>query len=65
VKGSSVFRGTKFRLSVNNLLDKHSIVGLTPALPGANPAVSPNDVLIMLPARSVMFTTTFGFAPKR
>jgi iron complex outermembrane receptor protein len=65
VKGSSVFRGTKFRLSVNNLIDSHAIVGLTPALPGVNPAASPNDVLIMLPARSIMFTTTFGFAPKR
>ena len=65
VKGSSVLRGTKFRLSVNNLLDKHSIVGVTPALAGANPAPSPNDVLTLLPARSVMFTMTFGFAPSR
>jgi iron complex outermembrane recepter protein len=65
VKGASVLRGTKFRLSVNNLLDKHSIVGVTPALAGANPAASPNDVLTLLPARSVILTMTFGFAPSR
>jgi len=38
-------------------------VGITPALAGANPATSPNDVLTLLPARSVMLTMTFGFAP--
>jgi iron complex outermembrane recepter protein len=63
VRGESTLRGTKFRLSINNLLDQHSIVGVTPAL--ASSAVSPNDVLTLLPARSVALTVTFGFAPGR
>ena len=56
-------RGTKFRLSVNNLLDKHNIVGISAANSGPHPAVAAGDVLTMLPARSVMMTVTFGFAP--
>ena len=63
VRGESTLRGTKFRLSVNNLLDKHSIVGVVPAL--ASSATSPNDVLTLLPARSMALTVTFGFAPGR
>jgi iron complex outermembrane receptor protein len=65
VKGSSVMRGTKLRLSVNNLLDKHSIVGVTPATAGPHPPVASGDVLTLLPARSVMLSVTFGFAPAR
>jgi iron complex outermembrane recepter protein len=61
IRGDSYLRGTKVRLGINNLLDKHSIVGVTPAL--ANSAVSPNDILTMLPARSVSLTVTFGYAP--
>jgi iron complex outermembrane recepter protein len=63
VKTASPLRGTKFRLSVNNLLDKHSIVGVTAATASAHPAPAPGDVLTLLPARSVMMTVTFGFAP--
>jgi len=61
VRGDSYLRGTKFRLGINNLLDKHSIVGVTPAL--ANSATSPLDLLTLLPARSVSLTVTFGYAP--
>jgi len=63
IKGESAFKQTKIRLSVNNVFDKHSIVGVGAAL--ASGAASPNDVLTLLPARSVMLTVTFGFAPGR
>ena len=63
VRGDSYLRGTKIRLGFNNLLDKHSIVGVTPAL--ASSAASPNDILTLLPARSVSLTVTFGYAPAR
>jgi iron complex outermembrane recepter protein len=63
VKGASALRGTKLRLSVNNLLDKQNIVGVTPANSGPNPAANSGDVLTIMPPRSVMFTVTFGFAP--
>jgi iron complex outermembrane receptor protein len=65
VKGSSPLRGTKFRLSVNNLLDKHNIVGITAAAASAHPAEASGDVLTLLPGRSVMLTVTFGFAPSK
>ena len=61
IRGDSYLRGTKVRFGLNNLLDKHSIVGVNPAL--ASSAVSPNDILTMLPARSVSLTVTFGYAP--
>jgi iron complex outermembrane recepter protein len=63
VRGDSYLRGTKIRLGVNNLLDQHSIVGVNPAL--ASSVASPNDVLTLLPARSVSLTVTFGYAPAR
>jgi iron complex outermembrane receptor protein len=69
VRGESYLRGTKIRLSLNNLLDKHSIVGIPTAGTKPTAAVpyvqSPNDILTMLPARSVSLTVTFGYAPER
>jgi hypothetical protein len=47
------------------MLDRHSTVGMTPVNAGANPAPAPGDILTMLPARSVVFTMMFGFAPSR
>jgi len=64
VRGESYLRGTKIRLAVNNLLDKHSIVGVSPASATTSVA-SPNDILTLLPARSVSLTVTFGYAPAR
>src|SRR5450432_524804 len=55
-------RGTKIRLSINNLLDKHNIVGLTPASTTTS-AAAPGDILTLLPARSIGLTVTFGYAP--
>jgi len=64
VRGDSYLRGTKIRLSINNLLDKHNIVGVTPAST-ATSAPAPGDILLLLPARSVGLTVTFGYAPGR
>ena len=62
-KGESKYRGTKVRLGINNLLDKHSIVGVNPASATTSVA-APGDILTMLAARSVSMTVTFGYAPK-
>jgi iron complex outermembrane receptor protein len=64
VRGDTYLRGTKIRLGVNNLLDKHSIVGVN-AASTATSVASPNDILTLLPARSVSLTVTFGYAPAR
>jgi iron complex outermembrane receptor protein len=65
VKGTSTLRGTKFRLSVNNVFDQHSIVGVTAATAGAHPAAASGDTLTLLPARSVILTVQFGYAPAK
>ena len=62
VKGDSWLRGTKFRFAVNNLLDDHSIVGVNPGTALNTP--QPNDILTLVPARSVSVTMTFGYAPR-
>ena len=68
VKNGSFFRGSKIRLSVNNLTNNRSIVGITPAV-AATPAALyvPNggDQLNLLPGRSVMVTFIAGWAPRR
>jgi iron complex outermembrane recepter protein len=64
IRGDSTLRGTKIRFAINNLLDKHSIVGVTPASTASNIA-APGDVLTLLPARSFSMTVTFGYAPGR
>jgi iron complex outermembrane receptor protein len=63
IKGESEFNQTKIRLSVNNLFDKHNIVGVK--LAGTTTAIGDNDTLTLLPGRSVMLSMTFGFAPHR
>jgi iron complex outermembrane receptor protein len=68
VKNGSWLRGSKIGLAVTNLGDKHNIVGVTPFIaPTASaPFVqSPNDLLNLLPGRSVMVTFTAGYAPRR
>jgi len=68
MKGRSFLRGSKIGLAVNNLADSHNIVGITPAV-AATAAVpyaqSPNDLLNVVPGRSVMVTFTAGWAPRR
>ncbi|HWE52147.1 MAG TPA: TonB-dependent receptor [Bryobacteraceae bacterium] len=68
VKNSSFMRGSKIAFAVNNLFDKHNLVGVTP---GVSPTLaapyvqSPNDQLNLLPGRSFSITVTGGYAPKR
>ena len=62
MKGLSEFADTKIRLTVNNVFDKHSIVGVTPALATSN-LVQPGDILTLMAARSVALSLTFGFSP--
>lgn len=68
IKNASFLRGSKLGLAVNNLADSHNIVGITPANgPTALVAYAPNgnDLVNLLPGRSVMMTITAGWAPKR
>jgi iron complex outermembrane recepter protein len=68
VKNASWLRGSKIGLAVNNLLNSHNIVGITP-FTAATAAVpfAPNalDQINLLPGRSVMISLTVGYAPKR
>jgi iron complex outermembrane receptor protein len=63
IRGDSYLRGTKIRFGINNLLNKHSIVGVAPASTASN-APAGGDVLTLLPARSFSVTMTFGYAPR-
>jgi iron complex outermembrane receptor protein len=68
IKNSSHFRGTKIQLAVNNLANSHNLVGITPgtAATATTPYVqSQNDLLNMLPGRSISLTITGGYAPRR
>ena len=68
IKNASFLRGSKLGFSVNNLFDSHSITGISPATAAtaAVPFVASNgDLLTLLPARSVMVSLTFGYAPRR
>ena len=68
IKSSSWLRGSKIGLAVNNLADSHNLVGITPAIAptlSAHYVESPNDLLNLLPGRSVMVTFTMGWAPRR
>lgn len=68
IKNASWFRGSKIRLSVNNLADNHALIGVSPATkPTAAIPFAPNggDLLTLVPGRSVMVTFTAGWAPRR
>jgi iron complex outermembrane receptor protein len=68
IKNSSRFRGTKIQFAANNVLNHHSITGVTAAVAGtpAAPYVpNPADLLNLLPARSFSITVTGGWAPRR
>jgi len=68
IKNTSHFRGTKIQLSVNNLANSHSLVGLTPATSATSTVAfvpSPGDQLNLLPGRSISLTITGGYAPRR
>jgi iron complex outermembrane receptor protein len=63
-RGASYMRGTKIRFGINNLLDRHSITGVTAASTASN-APAPGDQLQLLPARSFSITFTPAYAPKQ
>ena len=65
IKQGVKLRGTKFRIGINNLFDRHNIVGVSAATKGANPPVAPGDFLTLMAGRSVSVSMTFGYAPKR
>jgi iron complex outermembrane receptor protein len=68
IKNGSFFRGSKIGLAIDNLANSHNIVGVMPAtaaVPGALYVQSPNDLLNILPGRSIMVTFTAGWAPRR
>ena len=68
VKGASWLRGSKIGLSVNNLANSHNLVGITPGIAptlSAHYVESPNDLLNLLPGRSIMVSITAGWAPRR
>jgi iron complex outermembrane receptor protein len=68
VKNASWLRGSKIGLAVNNLLNSHNIVGVTPFTAAtATVPFAPNalDQINLLPGRSVMVSLTVGYAPKR
>jgi iron complex outermembrane recepter protein len=61
----SHFRETKLRLSVNNLFDSHSIVGVTQAInTAAVYTPGPADQLNLMPGRSITGTITLGYSPR-
>lgn len=64
IKGESRFAQTKFKVSVNNLFDQHSIVGVQAASTKSN-APAPGDLLTLLAARSISGSVTFGLSPSK
>ena len=65
VRNGSHFDQTKLRLSFNNLLDTRNIVGVSQAAKANAYTPGNADTLSLTPSRSVSFTVTFGYSPKR
>jgi iron complex outermembrane receptor protein len=64
LKNTSHFDETKFKLSINNLLDKHNITSVTQVVKGPFYTPGSGDTLGLLPGRSVTLTIIFGYSPK-
>jgi iron complex outermembrane receptor protein len=64
----SFFKGSKIKLSFNNLFNFHDVVGLSPGV-SATAAVpyvqSGSDQLQLLPGRSIMISFEAGFSPRK
>jgi iron complex outermembrane receptor protein len=74
VRNDSVFDRTKFAVTFNNLLDTRNVTSVKfagkPQAIGGSPyfattAIGGGDLLTQTPGRAVMFSLTFGYAPKR
>ncbi|HTD03375.1 TonB-dependent receptor, partial [Undibacterium sp.] len=57
---SGIVKNSKIQLGINNLFDKHNIVGVTPAAKTTS-APAPGDQLTLLPARSFSLSLTLDF----
>ncbi len=57
---TSWLKQAKFKISVNNLTDKHSIVSVSPASTATSVA-APGDILTLLPARSISLSVGLDF----
>jgi iron complex outermembrane receptor protein len=64
IKRASFLRGTKSRVGINNLFDRHNIVGVAPAST-ASSAPAPGDFLTLMAGRSIAVSMTLGYAPRR
>jgi iron complex outermembrane receptor protein len=68
IKNQSFLRGSKLGVAINNLADNHALIGVTPATAATLTAPyvpAQGDLLNLVPGRSVMFTLTVGWAPRR
>ncbi len=67
VRNGSLFDQSRIKLSINNLLDNHDQVSISPAnsVSGSNVQYTPGglDTLQLLPGRSIMITFQMGFSP--
>ena len=61
LRNGSRFDQTKFRLTINNLLNNQNIVGDAQSQTGAAYVQGPNDQLLLLPGRSITLTITPSF----
>ncbi len=64
VKQASLLRGTKFRIGINNLLDHHNLVGVSPVSTTTS-VPAPGDFLTLMAGRSITVSAAFGFAPRK
>ena len=62
LRNASRLSQSRIRLSVNNLFDDHSIVGVKPASKNSS-APAAGDLLTLVGGRSVSLTFTVGFSP--
>ena len=68
VRSGSMFDQSRIKLSVNNLLDNHDQVSISPgtSVSGSNVLYTPDpsDTIQLLPGRSIMISFQMGFSPK-
>lgn len=65
LRNGSRFDSSKFRLSINNVLNSRGIIGDTQTATGPNYVPGLTDQLSLLPGRSFTLTISPGYSPKR
>jgi hypothetical protein len=63
IKNRSEFSQTKIKLSVNNLTNNESIVGVPRPASTKSNLPAPGDILTILAGRSISLALTFGYSP--